>query len=485
MKKLTVSYRLNFLLVAVAILVAACADTNAGAEEGSTATLAMPGAGEVAATIAEPAVPTATPTPLAAASPTAAPTDEPTAVIPTPITPSPTPLPVNNVGINGCGVRLPLVNPAAVPPVTAVNPTWPDNLDIPEEVRPALVHLLANPGDVGLVAFRVGQEEQGVYLNADTSMPLASVVKLIHLVAYVEAVSDGRLDPASWVPVSDLEQYFLPGSDLRSHPRSLEELTERRLVAQDPPAVPLEEIPWMMIRHSSNSATDYLHMRLGQEVIEETAVRLGLTSQTAPCPFLGQFLLISNHTRTSDNQSAIQALIDDPALYGQAVMELTTAYSSSEQFREDEGRWYRRTRRPTWQDQSLFSENLNAQGSARDYAHLMALIAQEKIGDPYANFLARRYMEWPLEVYPINQELFHMVGYKNGSLPGILNTVYYASPRGQGGLVVVALFFRNLPEATYREWRRSLTHDDLARWLLTDPQAIAGLRDIINGGSGN
>jgi hypothetical protein len=63
----------------------------------------------------------------------------------------------------------------------------------------------------------------------------------------------------------------------------------------------------------------------------------------------------------------------------------------------------------------------------------MAAIAQEQIGDPYANFLARRYLEWPLAVYPVNQELFHMVGYKNGSLPGILTTVYYASPRVRAG----------------------------------------------------
>jgi beta-lactamase class A len=483
MEKLRVLGRFGLLLVLV-VWGVACAGTNeapAANEDSAALSLLTSGSGATET----PTAMVATATPAATTAPTATSTSPVLVASPT-VTPTPLPatlVPTLDLAQTGCGLRLPLISPPVTPATagatTAVNPTWPDNFSIPDEVRPALVHLLANPGDVGLVAYRVGQEEQGVYLNADMPMPLASVVKLIHLVAYVEAVSDGRLDPTSWVPVADLEQYFLPGSDLRSHPRSLEELTERRLVAQDPPAVPLEEIPWMMIRHSSNSATDYLHMRLGQEVIEETAVRLGLTSQTAPCPFLGQFLLISNHTRTVDNQSAIQALIDDPAWYGQAVMELTAAYSSSEQFREDEGRWYRRARRPTWQDQSLFSENLNAQGSARDYAHLMALIAQEQIGDPYANFLARRYLEWPLDVYPINQELFHMVGYKNGSLPGILNTVYYASPQGQGGLVVVALFFRNLPEATYREWRRSLTHDDLARWLLTDPQAIGGLRQLL------
>ncbi len=477
MKALRLWYRCPYLLVV--LLVVACTATNPSVEQSSGSSSAA--AVGITAT-AEFVAPVDTPTLAPVIEPTATATAAPPTPSPT-IAPA-TLVPSLNLAATGCGVRLPLVSPQLAPPTTAVNPTWPDHLNVPEEVRPALAHLLAHPGDVGLVAFRVGQEAQGLYLNADVPMPLASVVKLIHLVAYVEAVSDGRLDPSSWVPVADLEQYFLPGSDLRSHPRSLQELTERRLVGQDPPAVPLEELPWMMIRHSSNSATDYLHMRLGQEVIEETAVRLGLTSQTAPCPFLGQFLLISNHTRTVDNQSAIQALINDPALYGQAVMDLTAAYSSSEQFRIDEGRWFQRNRRPTWQDQSLFSENLNAQGSARDYAHLMALIAQEQIGDPYASFLARRYMEWPLEVFPINQELFHMVGYKNGSLPGILNSVYYASPRGQGGLVVVALFFRNLPQATYQEWRRSLTHDDLARWLLTDPQAISGLRVLLED-SGN
>jgi D-alanyl-D-alanine carboxypeptidase len=466
-----------FLLLVLAILVAACAGPRVEIEERGVGSVAVSVAGVTPAATPERTMPAITLVPPAAT--------EAATVLPTLTSPPLTPMPAPELPANGCGVRLPLMAPRAAPPVTAVSPIWPDHLTIPEEAQAALDYLLAHPGHVGLAAYRVGQEEQGVYLNADTPMPLASVVKLIHLVAYIEAVGDGRLDPTSWVPVTDLEQYFLPGSDLRAHPNALDELTSRGLVGQNPPAVPLEELPGMMMRYSSNAATDYLHMRLGQDVIEETAVRLGLTNQTAPCPFLGQFLLISNHTRTTDNRSAIQSLIDNPALYGQAVMELTTAYSSSNQFRTDEGRWYQRSRRPTWQDQSLFSENLNAQGSAGDYANLMATIAQEQLGDSYTSFLARRYLEWPLAAYPVNQELFHMVGYKNGSLPGILTTVYYASPQGSGGLVVVALFYRNLPEATYREWRRSLTHDDLARWLLTDPQAINGLRDVINGGSGN
>jgi beta-lactamase class A len=428
------------------------------------ATLVSPNHPAVTGPIVIAPAPTVTPQPLPSSTPA-------------PLAPAPT----AGATETACGVLLPVTNPAVIPPLPRLDVQLPDDFALPAEARPALDYLLANPGNVALAAYRVGQEEQGVYLNADVPMPLASVVKLIHLVAYAEAAGDGRLDPASWVEVADLERYFLPGSDLRSHPRGMEELASRGLVRREPPALPLEELPWMMIRHSSNAAADYLHLLLGQELIEATAVSLGLSSQIAPCPFLGQFLLISNHTRTEDNSRAIGALIENPLLYGQEVMRLTEAYSGSEAFREAEGRWYQRSRRPTWEAQSLFSENLNAQGSALDYANLMALLGQGGLSTPFAGFLARRYLEWPMSVYPVNQEVFHMAGYKNGSLPGILTTVYYASPRGQGGLVVVALFYRGLPQQTYQEWRRSLPHDELARWLLSDPQAIPALRRLLAG----
>ena len=44
-----------------------------------------------------------------------------------------------------------------------------------------------------------------------------------------------------------------------------------------------------------------------------------------------------------------------------------------------------------------------------------------------------------------------------------------------GALTVVVLFFRDLPQQTYREWRNALPHDELARWLLADPAAIPAL----------
>jgi len=105
----------------------------------------------------------------------------------------------------------------------------------------------------------------------------------------------------------------------------------------------------------------------------------------------------------------------------------------------------------------------------------MALIAQNGLSNPESSFLARRYLEWPM-IFPANQERFSNLGYKNGSLPGILNTAYYAYPIGEVTPTVVILFFRDLPRTEYREWRNTLPHDEFARWLLDNPEGIALLK---------
>jgi hypothetical protein len=349
---------------------------------------------------------------------------------------------------------------------------------MPETAVPAWQYILNNPDHVGLVAYRVGDEANGVYLNADVQMPLASVVKLIPLVAYVEAVSQGALNGAISVPVATLDAYYLPGYDLRSHSRALSELRQQGLISGEPAQARLEDLPWMMVRHSSNAAADYLHMLLGQVTVEQTAVSLGLSRQTAPCTWLGQFMAMSNHTRSGSDYAAIQGYLADATSYGREASLLTDAYIHKPTFREAEQTWHQETRRPSVDTQRLFSHSLNAHGSPGEYAALMARIAQNGLSNPDSSFLARKYLEWPM-LFAENQELFSNLGYKNGSLPGILTTVYYAYPIGEHTPVVVALFFHDLPSSTYRQWRQTLTHDEFARWLLYDPVAIPAVMQVI------
>ena len=374
-----------------------------------------------------------------------------------------------------CGVLLPLTSLPGQASSLQFEGEASDLASVPDSALPALERLLSAPETVGLAAFQIGRESEGVYLNAEAPMPLASVVKIVNLIAYAQAVVAGELDPAEWIPLEEINKTYLPRSDLGAHNRALADLEERNLIALDPPSTPLEEIPWMMIRHSSNAAADYLQLRLGQETIEQTVMDLGLSSHTAPCPWVGQFLTMANRQTTGNNLRAIQSYIDNPESYGQEVMRLTQSYVSDEAFRvsESESGW-----RASFDTQILFSENLNAQASANDYAGLMARLMQNGLASDYANILVRRTLEWPI-IFPANQELFATIGFKNGSLPGILTTAYYAQRIEDGASVVVVLFYRELPRQTYRQWRQDLPHDELARWLLSDPTAIPELRSAL------
>ena len=380
------------------------------------------------------------------------------------------------LGLERCGLILPLISESTEPEDISHDINIPDGM-LPNEALPALERLISAPETVALVAYELGRETQGVYHNANLPMPLASVVKIVNLVAYAEAAAEGILNPADWINLDELNQYYLPGSDLGAHNRALSELEERGLIGRDPPSVPLEEVPWMMIRHSSNAASDFIHLTLGQRKIESTAVQLGLTSQTAPCPWIGQFLTMNNSERSASSSRAyVQEMIVDPAEYGREVMRLSIAFTEDPDFRADElsQRW-----RSDINTQRLFGHNLNAQGSAQEYADLMAQILRNELSSPYVNILVRRVLEWPAEL-AANQENFNVVGYKNGSLPGILTTVYYGQRKEDGTQLVVALFFSDLPMNIYRNWRQSLPHDELARWLLIHPSAIELLGQLLN-----
>lgn len=383
-----------------------------------------------------------------------------------------------------CGQILPILATNTTPTTTSLSPD-PDALNRLKEIMPdsalaALDRILQSPGSVGLVAYRVGDEANGVYLNPDMQMPLASITKLITLTAYLDAVDKGELDPNTAIPVATLEQYYLAGYDLGSHRRAINELDDNGKLLKNPDAVLLSDLPWMMIRHSSNSAADYLHLLLGQERLEETAVSLNLTGQTAPCTFIGQFLATGNHIRSAfNNLPAIEAYAANPDAYGAEVALLADAFINDATFRKEEQSWRNWGRGPRTSTQSRFSHDISPHGTAIDYANLMALFAQNGLSNSESSYQARLYLEWPMQ-FPSNQASFSNIGYKNGSFPGILNTAYYAYPKGDSTPIVVALFYQDLSLKTYRIWRNNLTHDEFSRWILANYDALPALKAVIN-----
>ena len=419
--------------------------------------------------------PTPTLAPTATAAPTLAPTGTAVPATPTTVfTTSRSP---------ACGQILPLLpnpNPSLTSAVAA-DPEAAAELRamLPAAAQTALDQIMAQPQNVGLAYYRMGQEASGAYLNADAQMPLASVVKLITLAAYTEAVAAGQLNPLEPVGVDMLDRYYLPNSDLGAHPRALEDAAANGRLDPTTNTLTLNDVAWMMIRHSSNAASDYLHLRLGQNAIEETALWLNLTQQTAPCPFLAQFLALNNHTRSGDSAAIVQQFMAEPASYAAEAMLLADAYIQDADFRADERSWRSSRQGGGFGASRPFYESLNAEGTAREYAALMGRFAQNGLSSGESSYQARLILEWPMQ-FADNQALFSNLGYKNGSLPGILTVAYYAYPQGESDPIIVTLFFRDLPNDAYRSWRSdTLAHDELARWLLAHPQAIPLLRRVL------
>lgn len=464
-------------LLATALLVGGCASEG---EPSLPAAATPPDTPLVSptSTVAVPTAPAVEAAATIAAEVTAAATAVPTATAEAlPVIP-----PMSLREVASCGQQLPILSTYDGPVITEIavdEAALAAVLEsLPEAARPALDQILNAPQTVGLAAYRAGQQENGVFLNAGVPLPLASVVKVVHLIAYAEAVAAGELSPTETVFLEDLDRFYYR-LDQRAHPNALEGLEEDGRLFGQPPALILDEVVRMMIEYSSNAATDYVHMRLGQERIEQTALDLGLQSHTAPCPFLGQFLIMANPARAQiSEQAALQFYSDNPQRYGDDVMQLTAAFSEDDAFREEALAWRRTTRRPDLFAQQQFSEQFNARGSAADYAALMARVAFNGLNSQESSFIARRQLEWPMQ-FPENQALFTNLAYKGGSLPGILTTVYYAYPIDDPTPVVVALFYHDLENSTYQQWRRSLAHDEFARWLLYEPAAVPALRALL------
>ena len=184
-----------------------------------------------------------TPTPV---DPRPSPTPTKTlTLVPSELQPTTTPAPPAPFEYQGseppCGLQLPILSTYDGPTADTVDPNLDDLAALeeimPESFRPVVDYILENPASVGFVAFQAGREEEGIYVNADVPMPLASVVKIIHLVAYAEAISSGELIPTTTVYLDEIDAYYLPTTDLGTHLRSIEDLRDNGRVFGSPEAI--------------------------------------------------------------------------------------------------------------------------------------------------------------------------------------------------------------------------------------------------------
>ncbi|WP_235916402.1 serine hydrolase [Antrihabitans cavernicola] len=272
----------------------------------------------------------------------------------------------------------------------------------------------------------------------DDKRPLASTVKVVHLAAYAQAAATGRIDPDQQIPVADWERWYLPGSDGDAHPRALARLG-------NPTSVTIDQLVSAMMQESDNAAADYLLDRLGDTALTDAA-RTGGWQDFAPASKLGSMLRAKDATITVGNErDAARRYVAEPA-YRKRMAALPL---------------------PGIDEQVAWADTTEA-GSAADVASIMRSIATGEFG-PGAD-VARRQLEWQPTIPGLTA-----VGFKSGSLPGVLTDAFYIR-RPDGTVGTAVLLNRRMPTESWAGAVQSLPEQQLLLAALLKPEAAGQLQ---------
>lgn len=274
--------------------------------------------------------------------------------------------------------------------------------------------------------------------RADVAQQAASSIKVFHLAAYAEAVALGRLRPDRRVPVRDWERFYYP-ADGGAHAAALKRLgvstvgTRAVAVAADPHAsVRLDDLVSAMIRESDNAAADYLRALLGPAAIARATARVG-ARRTRVTSLLG---------------SLIQAT--QPAYVGHNAERLATRYVSDPAFAQ---RIRSGKAAPYAVEARYLATGHGVLTSARDLTRMYDAVGSGRI---VGASTTRRHLEWQ----PATKGV--VLGFKGGSLPGVLTMGFERRSPATGGYAPGAIMMSGLDErtasATNMDWQVLVAH---------------------------
>ena len=382
------------------------------------------------------------------------------------------------------------VLPALLADIMA-EPAYATGLNTSAEV---LDYLQAHPDAVSLVAYSVTpdgtavSDDTQIWHNPDQPMPLASTKKILVLAAYAQAVVAEQIDPQTAIPLADWDRYHLPGTNGGAHIAALTDLgisVDGAGYALDPEAtVTYEQMVWAMIRFSDNAAPDYFLNLFGEDGVAEVMAAAGLTPRPI-LPHAGLVLTWQNHEQHVLTATALDELTAlEPEAYAARVRAMQTAFLDSA-WGEAEREWRRANRRPPnpHRLELVAANRLDNSGTAREFAAIMAGVVSDTFISAEVSAVMRPYLEWPM-AFASNQERFHALGSKGGSLVGLLTgATYYIPSSGEFSDQprVVVLFMKEMPFAAWLRLSETFAQQQFERDLATDPDFARQVAATLNG----
>ena len=284
------------------------------------------------------------------------------------------------------------------------------------------------------------------FLNENKLMPLASTFKILVAVEFSKQASSDIIDKNAYIPLSELDKYYLPNTDGNAHPSWLDYEKKNNHLKGD--SVQLIDVARGMMMFSSNANTEYLMDLLGINNIKSNIGLFGLRVHTSIYPPPASLLMYQNPKNTSEAKiiKAINKFSDEN--YAKHV------YSLHVQLKHDYR--FKAAFRPadlTMTMQKAWSDRLPA-STTKDYVHLANILNNRKFLSDSAYRIIEQIIEFPMESKAF-QAVFKHYGVKGGNTSFVLTHVIYLRTKNNTNMEL-AVFFNNLSPAEEKK---------LAGWL--------------------
>lgn len=289
-----------------------------------------------------------------------------------------------------------------------------------------------NPNNTGL--YLVVNDTAVAALNQNKPMPLASTVKWLIALEWAKQCAAGLMSADERIPISIIENYYIPNTDGNAHPVWLKHLQENNRIIND--SVTLLDVAKGMMMFSSNANADYLLYRLGNDQVFSNAQLLGMKTHTRIHPF-GASLFLYQNPENKKEKAILQSLKKmDNESYHRFISHFQNGLSSDSAFRKKF-----RPQDLTIPMQELWSARLPA-ASARDYALLAHALNNRKYFSAETYNYLQQVAETIMEAPGAKGWLKH-AGNKGGSTLFVLTKCLYLTTL-EGTRIELVYFFHPL-----------------------------------------
>lgn len=294
--------------------------------------------------------------------------------------------------------------------------------------------------------------------NSSSVMPLASTVKIMIAIAYAEGVYNNRIDEGLRIPLSDLQRFYVHGTDGGAHNQWLDYLHREKLITNQ--TVTAREVAKGMIHYSSNANTEFLISLIGLDEIHKLLKRMDLNYHQAVFPIGSSFLLpayLSRFEGLSKNKiiQRIEAMSQEEYIELSIKIHEICKNDQTSEFISTQKNFF------STKIQYLISSRLPG-ATTKEYAHIMNKINNQQYFNPEVQSI----IESILGRVPDSQSNFAKIGFKGGSTMFVLTNAMYAEDL-EGNKTELAVFVNDKDRVDH-VWISSVMDSFLLK-LFKDP----------------